>query len=87
MACADQLNSVGHQVTVFEKENRVGGLLMYGIPHFKLDKEVVKRRINLMVESGVIFKTGVNIGVNKSANELKSEFDSVVLCGGSQKAS
>ena len=85
MACADQLNSVGHKVTVFEKEDRVGGLLMYGIPHFKLDKEVVKRRINLMKESGVIFKTGVNVGVNKSANELKTEFDAVVLCGGSQK--
>ncbi|MBT6071698.1 MAG: NAD(P)-binding protein, partial [Proteobacteria bacterium] len=61
MACADQLNSVGHKVTVFEKEDRVGGLLMYGIPHFKLDKEVVKRRINVMEESGVIFKTGVNV--------------------------
>jgi glutamate synthase (NADPH/NADH) small chain len=85
LACADQLNSVGHEVTIFEKEDRVGGLLMYGIPHFKLDKEVVKRRIKLMEESGVIFKTGVNVGVNKSANELKSEFDAVVLCGGSQK--
>ena len=85
MACADQLNSVGHEVTVFEKEDRVGGLLMYGIPNFKLDKKIVKRRINLMQESGVIFKTGVNVGVNKSANELKTEFDAVVLCGGSQK--
>ncbi len=86
LACADQLNSVGHDVTVFEKEDRVGGLLMYGIPHFKLDKEVVKRRIKLMQEAGVVFKTGVNIGVDKSANELKNEFDALVLCGGSQKS-
>jgi glutamate synthase (NADPH) small chain len=86
LACADQLNTAGHEVTVFEKEDRVGGLLMYGIPHFKLDKEIVKRRITLLQESGVIFKTGVNIGVDKSANELKNEFDAVVLCGGSQKS-
>ena len=86
LACAEQLNSVGHEVTVFEKENRVGGLLMYGIPHFKLDKVVVKRRIKLMTDSGVVFKTGINIGVDKSANELKKEFDAVVLCGGSQKS-
>ena len=55
MACADQLNSVGHEVTVFEKEDRVGGLLMYGIPNFKLDKKIVKRRINLMQESEGVF--------------------------------
>ncbi len=86
LACADQLNAVGHEVTVFEKDDRVGGLLMYGIPHFKLDKAVVKRRIKLMEESGVIFKTGVNIGVDKPAIELKNEFDGVVLCGGAQKS-
>jgi len=85
LACAAQLNSVGHEVTVFEKDDRIGGLLMYGIPHFKLDKEIVKRRITLMKEEGVIFKTGVNIGVDKPANELKEEYDAVVLCGGSQK--
>ena len=85
LACAAQLNSVGHEVTVFEKDDRIGGLLMYGIPHFKLDKEIVKRRIKLMQDEGIIFKTGVNIGVDKPAKELKDEFDSVVLCGGSQK--
>ena len=85
LACAAQLNSVGHEVTVFEKDDRIGGLLMYGIPHFKLDKEIVKRRITLMQEEGVIFKTGVNIGVDKPAKELKEEYDAVVLCGGSQK--
>ena len=85
LACAAQLNSVGHEVTVFEKDDRIGGLLMYGIPHFKLDKEIVKRRITLMQEEGIIFITGVNIGVDKPAKELKEEYDAVVLCGGSQK--
>ena len=85
LACAAQLNSVGHKVTVFEKDDRIGGLLMYGIPHFKLDKEIVKRRITLMQEEGIIFITGVNIGVDKPAKELKEEYDAVVLCGGSQK--
>jgi len=86
LACADQLNTAGHEVTVFEKDDRIGGLLMYGIPNFKLDKKIVKRRLKVMEESGVIFKTGINIGVDKSANELKNEFDAVVLCGGSQKS-
>jgi glutamate synthase (NADPH/NADH) small chain len=86
LACADQLNTAGHEVTVFEKDDRIGGLLMYGIPNFKLDKKIVKRRLKVMEESGVIFKTGINIGVDKSANELKEEFAAVVLCGGSQKS-
>lgn len=86
LACAAQLNSVGHEVTVFEKDDRVGGLLMYGIPNFKLDKDIVKRRLKLMEEEGVVFKTGVNIGVDKSALDLKSEFDVMVLCGGAQKS-
>jgi glutamate synthase (NADPH/NADH) small chain len=86
LACADQLNTAGHEVTVFEKDDRIGGLLMYGIPHFKLDKAIVKRRLKVLEESGVLFKTGVNIGVDKSANELKNEFDAVILCGGSQKS-
>jgi len=85
LAAAAQLNSVGHQVTVYEKSNRVGGLLMYGIPNFKLDKEVVKRRIKLMADEGIVFKTGVNVGVDISAVELKEQYDAVVLCGGSQK--
>ena len=85
LTAADQLNKLGHQVTVFERDDRIGGLLMYGIPHFKLDKEIVKRRIQLMQDEGIIFKTGVNIGVDKPAKELKDEYDAVVLCGGSQK--
>jgi glutamate synthase (NADPH/NADH) small chain len=85
LACAAQLNSVGHHVTVFEKDDRIGGLLMYGIPNFKLDKKIVKRRIKLMQDEGIIFKTGMHIGVDKPAKELKDEFDAVVLCGGSQK--
>ena len=85
LACAAQLNSVGHEVTVFEKDDRVGGLLMYGIPHFKLEKKVVKRRIKLMEEEGIVFKTNVNVGVDCSIKELQAEFDALVLCGGAQK--
>jgi glutamate synthase (NADPH/NADH) small chain len=86
LACAAQLNEVGHSVTVYEKSDRVGGLLMYGIPHFKLDKEVVKRRIKLMKDEGIIFLTGVNIGVDISFNKIADDFDAVVLCGGSEKS-
>ena len=85
LACADQLNHAGHTVTVYEKDDRIGGLLMYGIPHFKLEKKYVKRRVKLMEEEGVIFKTGVNVGVGVSVNQLRKDFDSVVLCGGAQK--
>ncbi len=85
LACAAQLNSVGHEVTVFEKDDRIGGLLMYGIPHFKLEKEVVKRRIKLMEDEGILFKTNVNVGVDRSIKELQKEFDALVLCGGAQK--
>ena len=86
LACAAQLNEVGHSVTVYEKSDRVGGLLMYGIPHFKLDKKVVKRRIKLMKDEGIIFLTGVNIGVDISFNKIADDFDAVVLCGGSEKS-
>ncbi|QPJ66224.1 MAG: glutamate synthase subunit beta [Candidatus Nitrohelix vancouverensis] len=85
LACAAQLNSVGHTVTVLEKDDRVGGLLMYGIPHFKLEKEIVKRRIRLMEEEGVVFKTGVHVGVDVKMSELRKDYDAVVLCGGAQK--
>ena len=85
LACADQLNKVGHEVTVFEKDDRIGGLLMYGIPHFKMEKTIVHRRVALMKEEGVIFKTGVHVGVAVSVKHLQAEFDSVVLCGGAQK--
>lgn len=82
LACANQLNKAGHKVTVFEREDRIGGLLMYGIPNMKLDKKIVMRRIKLMEDEGVIFKTNANAGVNISASDLKSEFDAVVICTG-----
>ena len=85
LACADQLNQVGHSVTVYEKSDRVGGLLMYGIPGFKLDKQVVKRRIKLMADEGVVFLSSIHIGVDIPLKKLMDDFDSVVLCGGSEK--
>ena len=83
LASAAQLNYAGHWVTVFEKADELGGLLRYGIPDFKLEKDVVIRRINLMKEEGVVFKTGVDVGTDVSARELQTEFDAIVLCGGS----
>ncbi|MHC4875939.1 MAG: glutamate synthase subunit beta [Planctomycetota bacterium] len=86
LACASQLNSAGHEVTVFERADRIGGLLMYGIPNMKLDKQnVVQRRVDLMAEEGVTFKTGVEIGKDLSAEQLVSDFDAVVLCVGATK--
>ncbi len=85
LACAAQLNQAGHMVTVLEKDDRIGGLLMYGIPHFKLEKKIVQRRVKLMEDEGVIFEVNVNVGVDRSIKDLKKEFDAVVLCGGSQK--
>ncbi|MEM7335494.1 MAG: glutamate synthase subunit beta [Chloroflexota bacterium] len=82
LACADQLNKVGHQVTVFERADRIGGLLMYGIPNMKLDKEVVQRRIDFMAAAGINFVTNTEIGVDISADALKAQYDAVVLCTG-----
>jgi glutamate synthase (NADPH/NADH) small chain len=85
LACADQLNQAGHSVTVFERADRVGGLLMYGIPNMKLDKElVVQRRVNLLTEEGIEFKTGVFIGKDQewTSERLRKDFDAVVLCCG-----
>ncbi len=86
LACADQLNKAGHDITVFERDDRVGGLLTYGIPDFKLDKNIVDRRIKLMEEEGVIFKTNIWVGRDYPAVYLKKEFDAIVLCGGSTQA-
>lgn len=86
LACASQLNKAGHSVTVFERNDRVGGLLMYGIPDFKLEKEIVLRRVELMKQEGVEFKTNAHVGVNLSAEELKKNFDAVVLAGGATQA-
>ena len=83
LAAADQLNSVGHSVTVFERDDEPGGLLRYGIPDFKLEKWVIDRRINLMKEQGVEFKCNANVGVNISINDLLREFNAIILAGGS----
>ena len=85
LACADQLNKAGHQVTVYERADRIGGLLMYGIPNMKLDKQVVQRRIDLMAAEGVEFVTGIEIGVDMPTGKLVRDFDAVVLCGGATK--
>lgn len=82
LAAADQLNKAGHKVTVYERADRIGGLLTYGIPNMKLDKSVVKRRVDLMAEEGVEFVTGTEIGTDIPAPELKEKFDAVILAGG-----
>ena len=84
LACADQLNKAGHLVTVYEKNEEIGGILTLGIPDFKLEKKIVKRRVNLMSQEGVIFKTNAHVGVNVSAKRLKEEYDALVLCGGAE---
>ena len=91
LAVADQLNHRGHNVTVFEREDRIGGLLMYGIPNMKLQKEVIERRKSLMEQEGVVFKTGVNVGDKSDKNsitakELLAEYDAIALCCGAKKA-
>lgn len=84
LACADRLNKRGHSVTVYEREDRIGGLLMYGIPNMKLEKHVIDRRVELMKAEGVEFVTGANIGADIKAAKLLKEYDSVVLaCGAS----
>jgi glutamate synthase (NADPH/NADH) small chain len=82
LAAAAQLNRAGHRVTVFERADRIGGLLMYGIPNMKLDKNIVQRRVDLMEEEGVDFVVNCEVGKNYPANRLRKEFDAVVLCGG-----
>lgn len=86
LAAADQLNKRGYQVTVFEREDRIGGLLMYGIPNMKLEKHIIDRRVHLMEEEGVVFKTKAGIETKKQVQELYKEFDRVVLACGSKKA-
>ena len=83
LAAADQLNRAGHAVTVFERADRIGGLLRYGIPAFKLEKQWLERRLTLMRDEGVRFETNCHIGVNRDARELMRDFDAVVLAGGS----
>ncbi len=82
LAAADQLNKRGHQVTVYERDDRVGGLLMYGIPNMKLEKHVIDRKIHIMEEEGIEFITGVNVGKDVKASKLMKEYDRVILaCG------
>ena len=85
LAGADQLNRAGHAVTVFERADRLGGLLRYGIPDFKLGKHVVDRRLDLMAAEGVVFRTGVHVGVTLPAAQLLADFDAIVLAGGSTR--
>lgn len=85
LATADQLNQMGHKVTVFERADRIGGLLMYGIPNMKLEKETVDRRVNLLREEGIEFVTNADVGVNIDVNELKANFDALCMCLGATK--
>ena len=85
LAAAQQLNRVGHSVTVFERDDKIGGLLRYGIPNFKLEKEIIDRRIKVLEAEGITFKTNVNVGVNYDVAKLK-QFDSVLLSGGATMA-
>lgn len=82
LAAAAQLNKAGHTVTVFERNDRIGGLLRYGIPDFKLEKWIVERRIAIMEAEGIRFKTNADVGNNVSAKELAEKYDALVLCGG-----
>jgi len=85
LAAADQLNQAGHHVTVYERDDRVGGLLMYGVPNMKLDKRLVDRRVDVLRRSGIDFKTGANVGVDIDPADLTRHFDAVVLaCGALQ---
>ena len=82
LAAADQLNRAGHTVTVFEKSDRIGGLLRYGIPEFKMEKRFLQRRLDIMEAEGVRYRTGVNVGVDVPAQQLRAEHDAVLLAGG-----
>jgi glutamate synthase (NADPH/NADH) small chain len=86
LAAAQQLNRAGHWVTVLERADYIGGLLMLGIPDFKLDKDVVRRRVQIMADEGIEFRTNTNVGVNYSVDELLARFDAICLTGGSTQA-
>ncbi len=82
LAAADQLNHAGHSVTVFEKSDRIGGLLRYGIPEFKMEKRFLDRRLAVLEEEGVVFRAGVNVGVDVLAERLRADYDAILLAGG-----
>jgi glutamate synthase (NADPH/NADH) small chain len=85
MAAAQQLNRAGHSVTLYERDDRIGGLLTYGIPDFKMEKDLVERRVKQMTEEGVVFKAGVDVGRAITGDELRASYDAVVLAIGSRK--
>jgi glutamate synthase (NADPH) small chain len=82
LAAADQLNRAGHSVTVFERSDRIGGLLRYGIPEFKMEKRHLDRRLAVMEVEGVVFRAGINVGVDVPAQRLREDYDAVLLAGG-----
>ena len=86
LTVAYKLNQRGHQVSVFEKDDRLGGLLMYGIPQMKLEKQIIERRIQLMKEEGIQFYTNVHVGKDLTKEELLQDYDAIVLCCGAKKA-
>lgn len=85
LAAADQLNQLGHSVTVYERSDRLGGLLMYGIPNMKLEKEIIERRVNLLRLEGIDFVVNTEVGKDITKDELRAKFDAVILCTGAQK--
>jgi glutamate synthase (NADPH/NADH) small chain len=85
LACAQQLNTAGHTVTVFERDARPGGLLRYGIPDFKLHKKILDRRLEILRKEGLAFRTGIQAGVDMDGETLRSDFDAVVICTGSTR--
>jgi len=84
LSCADQLNKAGHKVTVFERDDKIGGILRYGIPDFKLEKDLLDRRVKLLKKEGIEFKVSTNIGVNYPSVKLRKDFDALVLACGSR---
>src|SRR6187399_1020067 len=84
LACAQQLARAGHDVTLFEKNDRIGGLLRYGIPDFKMEKHLIDRRIEQMAAEGVTFRTGVHVGAGLAAADLLGQFDAIALTGGAE---
>ena len=86
LACAQQLARAGHSVTLFEKADRIGGLLRYGIPDFKMEKHLIDRRMRQMEAEGVVFRTDVEVGVTVSMDMLLADYDAVVLSGGAEAA-
>ena len=83
LAAAQQLNRAGHKVTVFERDNKIGGLLRYGIPDFKMEKKVIDRRLEILIAEGIEFNCNVEIGVTILAKEIEAKYDAVVICTGS----